>query len=354
MKLSVIIPIYNVEQYLCKALDSVVNQSYKDIEIICVNDGSTDNCKKIIEDYASRDSRVIVVNQENAGLYAVRQTGVKIATGDYITYVDGDDWLDLDAYEKIMTLAEQSNADIIQYGVVVESPTRKDPIIKSIEKWFEVDVKSINDSDEMIRRCYIERTIPWNIATKVIKASVAKIVASYQSPLRINQLEDFLACYYLFLLSKSWVYLDSKLYHYRYGTGISTKRTITSKEFEKNLVYYEGVKSLQHFAEEMKPSDTALKVAFEVIPQYAKVDSMQLVMRLDDKDDYCRWSDIWAKAAGTEEVLHAVAASMLRFNEKWMHAEKRMKKKRAKYRLLLWIMGAVTVALLVALLSVEL
>jgi glycosyltransferase involved in cell wall biosynthesis len=63
MKLSVIIPIYNVEQYLCKALDSVVNQSYKDIEIICVNDGSTDNCKKIIEDYASRDSRVIVVNQ---------------------------------------------------------------------------------------------------------------------------------------------------------------------------------------------------------------------------------------------------------------------------------------------------
>lgn len=354
MKISVVIPIYNVEQYLCKALDSVVNQTYKDIEIICVNDGSTDNCKKIIEDYASRDSRVKVVNQENAGLYAVRQTGVKIATGDYITYVDGDDWLELDAYEKIMTLAERSNADIIQYGVIVESPTRTDPIIRSIEKWFEVDVKSINDSDEMIRRCYIERTIPWNIATKVIKTSVAKKVASYQSPLRINQLEDFLACYYLFLLSKSWVCLDSKLYHYRYGTGISTKRTITSREFEKNLEYYKGVKSLQGFAESMKPSEIAKKVAFDIIPQYAIEDSMHFIMRMEDKDDYCKWSDIWAKAIGPEQALHAIAASMLRFNEKWMNAEKRMKKKRAKYRMLLLMMGSVILVLLAILLIVVL
>ena len=114
MKISIIIPVYNVAQYLDKALDSVVNQTYKDIEIICVNDGSTDNSLQIIENYAKKDKRIKVINQDNSGLYVVRQNGVKVATGDYITYVDGDDWLDADACDKIVSVAENSNADIIQ------------------------------------------------------------------------------------------------------------------------------------------------------------------------------------------------------------------------------------------------
>ena len=354
MKISIVIPIFNVAQYLETLLDSVINQSHKDIEIICINDGSTDNSLSILHTYAKRDNRIQVVDIINSGPFVVRQIGMKMATGDYVTFVDGDDWLALDTCELIAKTAENTDADIIQYDVMMEYNDTSNSNIKAIEKWFSVDIDIINNSDEMLRLCYMEKSIPWNIATKAIKTSITQKVASYIEPLRIHQLDDFLTCFYLFMLSQSWVHLDSKLYHYRYGTGISTKRTTNSKEFELNLEYYKGVRALQQFAEQMTPSKIALQVAFEAIPQYAIEDSMHFIMRLDDKDDYCKWSDIWARAIGSEQALHALAANMLRINEKWMHAEKRMKKKRAKYRMLLWIMGAVTVALLVALLSVEL
>ena len=91
---SVIIPVYNVEQYLSKCLDSVINQTFKNIEIICINDGSTDNSLKILNEYAMADKRIIVINQENSGVYAARNKGLQIANGKYISFVDSDDWIE--------------------------------------------------------------------------------------------------------------------------------------------------------------------------------------------------------------------------------------------------------------------
>ena len=92
MKISIVIPIFNVAQYLETLLDSVINQSHKDIEIICINDGSTDNSLSILHTYAKRDNRIQVVDIINSGPFVVRQIGMKMATGDYVTFVDGDDW----------------------------------------------------------------------------------------------------------------------------------------------------------------------------------------------------------------------------------------------------------------------
>ena len=85
---SVIIPVYNVEKYLTKCLDSVVNQTYTNLEIICVNDGSPDNSAKILEAFAKKDSRIKIINQENKGLSGARNTGIESATGDYIVFLD--------------------------------------------------------------------------------------------------------------------------------------------------------------------------------------------------------------------------------------------------------------------------
>lgn len=97
-KISVIIPVYNVEKYLAECLTSVVNQTFKDIEIICVNDGSTDNSPMILEEFAQKDSRIKIINQENQGLAAARNTGIEVATGEYITFVDSDDYVSTDLY----------------------------------------------------------------------------------------------------------------------------------------------------------------------------------------------------------------------------------------------------------------
>lgn len=111
IKISVIIPVYNVEKYLKRCLDSVVNQTLKELEIICVNDGSTDNSAHILEEYSSKDDRVIILSQENLGQGAARNAGIKIARGKYIGFVDSDDWIDLDFFEKLYEAAEKYGAD---------------------------------------------------------------------------------------------------------------------------------------------------------------------------------------------------------------------------------------------------
>lgn len=111
-KISVIIPVYNTEKYLAKCLDSVINQTLEDIEIICINDGSTDNSDKILLEYANKDSRIKIIEQRNMKQGAARNRGFEIAQGEYIGYVDSDDWIDLDYYEKLYCAAVKSDSDI--------------------------------------------------------------------------------------------------------------------------------------------------------------------------------------------------------------------------------------------------
>ena len=113
-KVSVIIPIYNVEEYLPKCLDSVVNQTYKNLEIICVNDCSPDNCDRILQEYAAKDERIKIINREkNGGLSAARNTGMDAATGEYIYFIDSDDWIDDDYIEKMVEAAVNNNAEVV-------------------------------------------------------------------------------------------------------------------------------------------------------------------------------------------------------------------------------------------------
>ena len=109
---SIIVPVYNTEEYLQKCLDSLTNQTLKNIEIICVNDGSTDNSLKILQDNAIKDDRIKIINQENKKQGAARNAGMQIATGEYIGFVDSDDWVDFDFYEKLYSAAKKHNFDI--------------------------------------------------------------------------------------------------------------------------------------------------------------------------------------------------------------------------------------------------
>ncbi len=116
--ISVIVPAYNVEDYLSECLDSLINQTFTDIEIICVNDGSVDSTLDIFNDYASRDERINVISQENKGLSGARNTGLKQAKGKYIYFMDSDDYLEGDALEKMYDAAEQNSADIVFFKLL--------------------------------------------------------------------------------------------------------------------------------------------------------------------------------------------------------------------------------------------
>ena len=113
-KVSVILPIYNVDKYLRKCLESVTNQTYRHLEIICVNDCSTDNSIKIINEYLLKDNRIILVDREfNGGLSAARNSGLEIARGDYVYFIDSDDYVDLDYIEKMVSAAIENNASVV-------------------------------------------------------------------------------------------------------------------------------------------------------------------------------------------------------------------------------------------------
>lgn len=112
VKVSVIIPVYNVEKYLAQCLDSVCAQTLKDIEIICVNDGSTDGSAKILDEYAKKDARIRIITKKNAGLGAARNSGLDIAVGEYVAFIDSDDWVVADYYEKLYDAVVKQNADV--------------------------------------------------------------------------------------------------------------------------------------------------------------------------------------------------------------------------------------------------
>ena len=116
-KISIIVPIYNVEKYLRKCLESVVNQTLKDIEIICINDGSTDNSLAILKEYAQKDARIKIINQENSGVSASRNKGIELATGEYLMFLDSDDWLDLKALEILYKEISINKCDIVKFGI---------------------------------------------------------------------------------------------------------------------------------------------------------------------------------------------------------------------------------------------
>ena len=116
--ISVIVPVYKVEKYLDRCVESIVNQTYKNLEIILVDDGSPDNCPAMCDEWAKRDSRIKVIHQENAGLSAARNIGLDIATGDYIGFVDSDDYIHCKFYECLIKAFEEESIDISYCGML--------------------------------------------------------------------------------------------------------------------------------------------------------------------------------------------------------------------------------------------
>ena len=116
--ISVIVPVYKVEQYLDKCVESIVNQTYKNLEIILVDDGSPDSCPQMCDEWARKDSRIKVLHKENGGLSDARNAGIAIATGQYIAFVDSDDWIDKCMYENFMQCIEATGSDIVCCGIM--------------------------------------------------------------------------------------------------------------------------------------------------------------------------------------------------------------------------------------------
>ena len=113
---SVVIPVYKTEKYVVKSVNSILAQSYKNTEIIIVDDGSPDSCPKICDDLQKNDNRIIVIHKENGGLSSARNAGLDVCTGEYISFIDSDDWLELNAYEELIQEVHRTNCPVVMFG----------------------------------------------------------------------------------------------------------------------------------------------------------------------------------------------------------------------------------------------
>ena len=218
MKLSVIVPVYNVERYLPVCLDSIRSQSYRDIEIICVNDGSTDRSLDILKMYASVEPRMRIIAKENGGLSSARNAGIRCATGDVVCFVDSDDFLNKNAVKRIVETFESTHADLITFGARVYP--------EYLSNWWLEKVLSPRDVeyDAFDPSLFVsEAAEPFAWRTACSREFLVKQDLWFDEELRYG--EDKLFHYMAYPRSRKTVFLSDKLYDYRVNRADSLMAT---------------------------------------------------------------------------------------------------------------------------------
>lgn len=211
-KVSVIVPVYNVETYLNQCMDSLINQNFDDFEVICVNDGSTDSSLEILEKYAGNDSRIRIITQKNGGLSSARNTGMKNASGDYIIFIDSDDWISLDCLTKLYSNAIENDSQIVQYNLEFFNEDTKcyeDDKSLNLNNLNGIDLNSYTvwDLGSNLFK------IPHNAVNKLYKTSFLREVdAEFEEGLYYEDLYFF---YKYFPKASKISYLNECLYFYR-------------------------------------------------------------------------------------------------------------------------------------------
>lgn len=229
MKVSVIIPVYNVEKYLRRCLDSVVNQTYKDIEVILVNDGSPDNSKEICEEYVAKYSNIQLINQKNAGLGAARNTGLQYITGNAVTFVDSDDWLELDAIEYYVASMKKSDADI----VVTQMIRKKEYFSNEGTNGTTIKEEVLNQ--EQFAKKYFKidgNNIEYYACAKLYKREIAREV---KHPVGLFA-EDVPAAFGYIIRSQKIFYSTKVTYNYFFNDNSLTAK-FTDKDFDLEKIW---------------------------------------------------------------------------------------------------------------------
>ena len=217
---SIIIPVYNTEKYLSRCLDSVVNQTFRNIEIIIVNDASQGNCKEIVEEYLKKDNRIkYIEHSENKSLLQARRTGNINSTGKYIMYVDSDDEIEINACEEIYKIVSKEDFDIVSFGTKVISNDKTKFI------GWALSTNRFNINSKFLLAEVINQRISHNMWNKVFHRRIIEKLIEYISDIQIMNAEDMLQCLIAFYFSKSYKVIQKPLYIYYADIGVSNKNT---------------------------------------------------------------------------------------------------------------------------------
>ena len=232
-KVSIVVPIYNVERYLARCLDSCINQSFKDIEIICVNDGSTDKSPEILRAYANLDSRIKIITKENGGLSSARNVGVEAAQGEYILYVDSDDYISHLLLERVYENSQKNNSDVVVFDYCLCRSNVEERKLLTIEPFADKYVNSTFNADSVDDVAY--KYVPASAWIKFYKTDLLK-----KNSITFDEgliFEDVSYWAKVFVAARRISYINEPLYSYFVGRDTQIMARNDEKLFDIINIY---------------------------------------------------------------------------------------------------------------------
>lgn len=248
MKISVIVPVYNSDKYLKRCIHSIKFQTFKDWELILINDGSTDKSGCICDFYAKQDKRIKVIHKSNSGVSSARNIGIEKSKGEYITFVDSDDWIESDFFEKIVKEMEKMNVPVLISGYL------KDNGNITINR-FKGKYKEIIDINKAQKEFFLCNKFSWAIYAKFYKREILDKIR-FDSRFKIG--EDMLFFWQVLNRVKKIGYLPLYKYHY----DISASKTMTS---DFSLKWFDGLKVKKIIYDDVKSNYKELKILAKIL-----------------------------------------------------------------------------------------
>ena len=269
-KVSVIIPVYNVEKYVLRCLDSIVNQTYSNVEIIVINDGSTDNSINVIKNKYGKNDKLKIFNKKNGGLSSARNIGLNQATGNYILFVDSDDWLEINCVSELIDEAKSGNADIIEFGYRTISDKGE---LNSIK--FNNSV--ISSKEKILEEFFFGNQIVDIVCNKLYKKELFDNKRFLEGKIH----EDYIITPELLYNCKKISIVDKIFYNYYQRSDSITQKAFSEKNFDR---FFAG----RHVAEFCKANipqfyDISLvRIGFISIYLYNHlIDSSKMIKKID-------------------------------------------------------------------------
>lgn len=272
--ISIIVPVYNVEQYLEKCVDSIVNQTYKNLEIILVDDGATDSSGKLCDELAKIDNRIKVYHKENGGLSDARNYGVERATGDYIGFVDSDDYIDAEMYEKLYEAIKKENVDVVECNLKIIYPDR-------VELFTEQKYYNVYTKQEYLEEYLKIEKIFGSACVRLIKSDIAKKLKFPVGKLY----EDTYYAYDLIEKVDRYVIMNNPYYNY-----LMRENSITNTKFNPRI--FDLIEIVEKFRKTTYENYPGLKEAADCRKMYAYFSVLNSILLEENYRDNEYYSEI--------------------------------------------------------------
>ncbi|MBS4198412.1 glycosyltransferase [Bacillus sp. FJAT-49732] len=267
-KLSIIVPIYKVEKYLPKCIDSILAQTFTDFELILVNDGSPDNCGRICDEYAKRDKRIIVIHKENGGLSSARNAGIKVARGKYIGFVDSDDFIDKNKYHILLLNAELHSSDVVVCDVIKVNVNKIDELNEQENKNYHVkhftNIQALNELYNSIDNIFDsmgQKAERWIFAVnKIYKRSLFYSLKFEEGRI----FEDEYIAHKIYYQCTKITSISAKLYYYVQRPDSIVNTNFSTKKFDRVYALKDRSDFFKH-VKELDLHEKAFKCYVEVL-----------------------------------------------------------------------------------------